>query len=166
MIPPDSVGFFRIPKHSSRFVRIPQVPQIPKDPSGSQTPKNIMGGPLKFSKTPLIFPKDSSGFLRILKDPLDSFEFRRVLQGACGFPKFPEDSSGCLKFTKTLQDSFRFLMDLQFPLDFSGFLRILQIPQASFGLHTIPQKVPLNPSGFRRSPLGSLKTQNGFLAAR
>ena len=166
MIPPDSVGFFRIPKHFSRFVRIPQVPQIPKDPSGSQTQKISWGGLWSFPRLPSFsrkIPQASSGFSEI---PLDSYGFRRVLQGACGFPKFPEDSSGCLKFTKTLQDSFRFLMDLQFPLDFSGFLRILQIPQPSFGLHTIPQKVPLNPSGFRRSPLGSLKTQNGFLAAR
>ena len=88
MIPPDSVGFFRIPKDFARFVRIPQVPQIPKDPSGSQTQKNIMGSSEIFQDSPH-FPER---FLRLPQDSLRSSGLLWIQEGSSGCLWIPEVS--------------------------------------------------------------------------
>ena len=63
------------------------------------------------------FPADSSGCLRILKAPLDSFGFR-MLQDSPRFPRVLEDF---FRAPKMFQESFGLL---KMPLDSFGFLEI------------------------------------------
>ena len=134
MIPPDSVGFFRIPKDFSRFVRIPQVPQIPKDPSGSQTPKNIMGSSEIFQDSPhfperfLRLPRDS---LRSLWTPMDSGGFFRVPVDSRSFLKTPQGVSNSPRLCRILSDSSWIFSFLWISLGSSGSFRFLKLPSAS-----------------------------------
>ena len=134
MIPPDSVGFFRIPKDFARFVRIPQVPQIPKDPSGSQTQKNIIGSSGVFQDSPhfperfLRLPQDS---LRSLWTPLDSGGFFRVPVDSRSFLKTPQGVSNSPRPCRIPSDSSWICSFLWISLGSSGSFRFLNLPSAS-----------------------------------